>query len=367
MKSLFSAATLAILSLAAVAPPSRAAASGAEAPPASAPPASDPAGVDVSTPEGVFAALADELRTTPLTPEQLSAARATIDAAIGAAPNDARWITCQAVLMRGQGKNQDVADLMEKAVKLAPDNPRVQMWYGTSIFENMDNIGMFGKLGAAERAEEAYLKAIELDPKYATPHQGLVQFYANAPGIAGGSLKKARKHAAALMAIGGRFTSDGHTLMAMIAAKDEDWDLAASEHRLASETALDAAGKARALGGLGLMLVRDRGDAQAALKVAEELGAVAPADDTTRDFIRGLAHQKLEQHAEAAADFRRVIEKNPNAVNSRFALGECLEKSGDKAGAAEAFEAFAAKFPSDKRAGDAASRAKKLRKSLNAR
>ena len=92
-----------------------------------------PAGVapmDLGTPEGVYAALNDEARTRPLTEEQLSTARNTIDAASAAAPDDARWMTCRAILMRGQGRAQEVADLMARAVELAPTNPRVQMWYG---------------------------------------------------------------------------------------------------------------------------------------------------------------------------------------------------------------------------------------------
>jgi Tfp pilus assembly protein PilF len=320
---------------------------------------------DLSTPTNVWEALTDENLSFSLSDEQKAAALALIESAAKAEPNDARWVSAQGILHGRMGAKEKAVEFAEKAVKLDPKSARVQFWYGTALFENIENVGMFSKMGYAGDAEKAYLTAVELDPKYMSPHVGLVQFYANAPGIAGGSLKKARKHAQAVVEIGGRSTSVGHSLLANIAVKDEDWDEASKQHRLASETATTPKDKAAALINLGLMLVRERNDPEGAMKVAEEARALVGApDDSMTDFVVGLAKQKQGKHGEAVPMFRSVIAKNPQAMNSRFALAECLEQAGDKAGAAAMFEEFAAKFPNDKRAEDAAKRAKKLRKAL---
>jgi len=325
-------------------------------------PASAPSVAQLTTPDAIFAALTDETNPMSLTAEQRAEMLKVLDAASAANPKDARWVCGRAILVGRNGDKEKAVGLAEQAVKLDPRSSKAQCCYGTALFENINNVGMFSKMGYASDGRDAYLKAVELDPKYVTPHIGLVQFYANAPGIAGGSMKKARQHAEAVVAIGGWATTTGHSMLAMLAAKDEDWDEASKQHRLAADSAATPKDKARALVGLGLMLVRERNDAQGALKIAEEVRTlVGPPDDSSADFVAGLAHQKLNQPELAVPLFRSVIQKNPDAVNSRYSLAQCLEKT-DAVAAATAYEEFAAKFPNDPRAGDAASRAKKLRK-----
>lgn len=325
-------------------------------------PASAPEAAQLTTPESIFAALTDETNPTSFTAEQQADLLRVLDAASASNPKDARWVCGRAILVGRGGEKEKAVELAEQAVKLDPKCAKAQCCYGTALFENINNVGMFSKMGYATDGRDAYLKAVELDPKYVSPHIGLVQFYANAPGIAGGSMKKARQHAEAVVAIGGSATTAGHSMLAMLAAKDEDWAEAAKQHRRAADSAATPKDKARALVGLGLMLVRERNDAQGALKIADEVRTlVGPPDDSSADFVAGLAHQILNQPALAVPLFRAVIEKNPDAVNSRFALAECLEKT-DAVAAASAYEEFAAKFPKDPRAGDATSKAKKLRK-----
>lgn len=329
--------------------------------PAPAAPVAAPA-PDLSTPAAIWEALTSEDRVS-ITPDQITSALPIVESAAQAEPKDGRWLCAQAILRGRLGEKEKAVELAERAVKLAPDNARVQCAYGTALFENINNVGMFSKMGYAGDGEKAYLKAVELDPKYVSPRLGLVQFYSNAPGIAGGSMKKARQHAQAIVDIGGRSASTGHSLLANLAAKDENWDEAAKQHRLASDTAATPRDKAAALINLGLMLVRERNDPDGAIKTAQEARAlVAPPDDSMADFVEGLAMQKQGRHAQAAEMYRAVIAKNPQAVNSRFALAECLEQTDDKAGAAAMFEEFAAKFPKEPRTEDATKRAKKLRK-----
>lgn len=319
---------------------------------------------DLSTPPKVWDAITGN-DPVSLTPEQMRTALSLVESAAASEPKDARWVSAQGILRGWLGEKEKAVEFADRAAKLDPDSATIQFWYGTALFENIQNVGMFSKMGYASDAEKAYLRAIELDPKYVGPRFGLVQFYSNAPGIAGGSMKKARQHAQAVVDIGGKAASTGHSLLAGLAAKDEDWDEAARQHRLAADTATSPRDKAAAFVGLAMMLVRDRDDAEGALKVVGEARTLAaPPDDSMVDFVEAMAKQKQGKHADAAVLYRSVIGKNPRAMNSRFLLAECLEKSGDKAGAAAMFEEFAAMFPNESRAADATKRAKKLRKTI---
>lgn len=337
--------------------PAASAPAGASAPAA-------PAAPDLSTPLKVWDAITGN-DPASLTSEQLRTALSLVESAAVSEPKDARWVSAQGILRGWLGEKEKAVEFGERAVKLDPNSAKVQFWYGTALFENIQNVGMFSKMGYASDGEKAYLRAVELDPRYVGPRFGLVQFYSNAPGIAGGSMKKARQHAQAVVDIGGKAASTGHSLLAGIAAKDEDWDEAAKQHRLAADTATTPRDKAAAFVGLAMMLVRDRGDVDGALKVVGEARAlVGPPDDNMLDFVEAMAMQKQGKHAEATVLYRAVIAKNPRAMNSRFSLAECLEKSGDKAGAAAMFEEFATMFPNEARAADATKRAKKLRKAI---
>ena len=86
----------------------------------------------------------------------------------------------------------------------------------------------------------------------------------------------------------------------------------------------------------------------------------------TARYFRGRALQDLGRYAEAAAEYRAAVEARPEAINSGYGLAECLEKSGDEAGALSAYETFVERHPDDKRASDAKKAIKRLKKKASA-
>ncbi len=332
---------------------------------AGAPAAQPTAPLDLSTPGGLFDALTSDGDAPSLTGDQLQSARDTLARAADREPSEARWLTALAILSLRSGDPQKAVELAEKAARLAPDNPRVQFWHGSAVFENMSNLGMFSKMSAAGTGRDAFEKAVKLDPAYIAPRMGLVKFYTEAPGIAGGSMKKARQHAQAVVELGGRGTVLGHIALAQIAAKDEDWAEAERQYRAAAEQpAATPQARSQSLVALALMKLKQRSDPQGALAVADEARAFNAPNDTGPDFVAGQAHQALKHWTDAIEKFRAVLQLNAKAVNTRFFLAECLAENADPAGAATMYQQFIDLAPKDPRADEAASRIKKLRSKL---
>lgn len=316
------------------------------------------------TPEALYDSLTDVDWAKGFDDAQTKAAKATLESAIQADPKDGRWVCALAVLLLGAQDTAAAVELTEKAVKLAPGNARVHYWRGASIFGNMNNVGMFGKLGAASDGKAAFEKAVELDPTYIAPRLGLIQFYTQAPGIAGGSMKKAREQAQAIIALGGKGIYAGHVSLAQIAVQDKDFKAAATEFRAAADGAADNASRAQALAGLALLTLQNLNDPRGALALCDEIKPLAARDDSTPSFVAGQAHRALKQYPEAIADFRAVLVIKPKAVNTRYFLADCLAETGDVAGAIKVYEEFLEIAPSDPRTDEVAGKIKKLKKKL---
>lgn len=317
---------------------------------------------DLSTPLAIYHAVMDDFPTGPIEEPQLRAALAVVESAAEAEPKQARWAVARSIIVGRLGEKERAVEIAEAAVKLAPEDARAQFAYGAALFDNINNVGMFSKMGVASDGSDAFLKAARLDPSYISPKIGLIQFYSNAPSIAGGSMKKAREQAEAIVAIGGRAVTSGHIALAQLAAKDEQWPDAEKHFRLAADGATDDRSKYQTFGALAQMLVRQRNDAPGALKIVEQMRPLGAATDTTADFIAGQAHQKLGDHPQAIACFRAVLARNSKAVNTRYMLGQSLAATGDTAGAIAVYEELLQIAPTDSRADDVRALIKKLRK-----
>ncbi|MCX6142080.1 MAG: tetratricopeptide repeat protein [Ignavibacteriales bacterium] len=86
-------------------------------------------------------------------------------------------------------------DYLEKAVELVGTEAKYHFMLGNAYGVKAQRAGIFSKLGAASDCKEQYLTAISLDPKYTDARMRLIEFYLEAPGIAGGSEEKAAAEA----------------------------------------------------------------------------------------------------------------------------------------------------------------------------
>ena len=72
----------------------------------------------------------------------------------------------------------------------------------------------------------------------------------------------------------------------------------------------------------------ERGDAAQALVALEKAKRLAPDKASIRERL-GIAYFRLGRFAEAEAEFRALLDLAPNDDYGHYALGRCLEQSGE--------------------------------------
>jgi tetratricopeptide (TPR) repeat protein len=91
-----------------------------------------------------------------------------------------------------QSEDLDIAESwVNKALKQDPDNPLAHFVKGSVMANQASNSSIFLAYGYARDSLKAFKRAVELAPDNVQFRFGLMQYYAQAPGIAGGSEKKA--------------------------------------------------------------------------------------------------------------------------------------------------------------------------------
>lgn len=86
----------------------------------------------------------------------------------------------------------------EKAVADSPESASAHSWLGRAYAQKAIHGSFFTQLGWAKKCRAEFEKAVALDPTDTNARIDLVQYYANAPGIAGGGKDKARVQIRAL-------------------------------------------------------------------------------------------------------------------------------------------------------------------------
>ncbi len=295
--------------------------------------------------------------------DHLEEAEHSIEAAASQEPENVRWQFGKALLLRARGERVPARDLMAKVVAREPDDADHQAYFGVTIFEAIDEVGMFSKMSWGVKGKAALEKAVLLDPNHVLARQGLIEFYLEAPAIAGGSTAKAEEQAKALLAIqGGRGEFQGHLALARVAGERKDWAEMGRQYTLAETAQGDGASATTAMTLHVLALLRDAEDPKGALAVSERWAKSAKPDDTTPVFFMGEAYRKLGNCKAAVERYAKVLAAKPDAVNTRFGIAQCYEKLGESAQAAAHYEGFVRRFPKDARAGEATSAARRLRK-----
>lgn len=90
-----------------------------------------------------------------------------------------------------QHKSDEAVPHLEKAVENAPANSEYRRMLGDAYGMLALKGGKLAALGRAKKCKTAYEKAIALDPKNVQARISLGMYYMQAPGIVGGSRKKA--------------------------------------------------------------------------------------------------------------------------------------------------------------------------------
>jgi len=304
-------------------------------------------------------------------PEELAAARAVLEAQAKREPQVARWTYALARVAsmearRAQGdaakdKRKDALERFEVAVELSPGNADYQYWFAAASFERVDDVNMLSKMSLASDGRKAFEKAIAIDPNFVAARIGLAQFYLGAPGIAGGSVEKAKAQGDALLALPNKTGEyQGRMVLAGIAAHEKDWAEMSRQFTLAETAGGVGADPVAALRSQAWNLLNQKKDPEAAAPVVARYLKVAPADDVTAWFLDAEVKRQLGHCGDALPQYDRVLATRPEAKGSRWGAAVCHEQLGQKDAASKNYEEYASRFPNDDRAKEAKAAIKRL-------
>ena len=225
-------------------------------------------------------------------------------------------------------KYDEAADWLTKAADLAPGQSAVQLWLGRAYGRAIKDASIFKQAGLASKAQDAWQKAIALDPNNLEARDDLVQFYLQAPGILGGSVAKAREQAAEIKK---RDLVKGVQAAVSVAMYEKDTAAAEREYR---EAIQKAPGEPR----LRIALANFYQSQQKWDASFEILDGVLKTDPNRWEALylvgRGAAAsgQRLDRGEEC---LKRYLAHTPAAdepplANAHFRLGLIYQKQGKK-------------------------------------
>jgi tetratricopeptide (TPR) repeat protein len=256
------------------------------------------------------------------------------------------WLGKSYLKIRKWGK---AVKAMEKAVDIEPSNALYRLWLGRAYGENADHRrNPFGAYGDARQCIKQFEKARDLDPENMNIRFDLVEFYAQAPGIVGGSKDKARQEAAVISKLQPKL---GYAARAAILIQEKKWDLAKKEFLQAT---LDFPNDADAHKDLAQFLF-DRENYDGSLAGAQKALKLDGLSKRSRVIMAASQVQlgvKLDDAEKNLTDLVSSPWKDgdPSFEELYFWLGVCYFKNGEKEKAKDAFQSALAHNPEYKKA-----------------
>lgn len=256
-------------------------------------------------------------------------------------------------------KREALIPKLEKCVADLPMSAKCHHALGIVYGASAQSAGLVNGIKYAGRIKDMFAKAVELDPANFDSRRDLNMFYLQAPGIVGGSVRKAYANADAHAKIN---ATQGAILRAEVHAYDKEFEQA---EKLLSAVK-PAAGDDTTPGlltqswiNVGLTMVNDK-KAPAAVAMFERRLAAEPANAA---FLAGLGRAQLESGAVDAAimSLEKVLALDKN-INVHYRLGIAYQTKGDKAKALAALQQFMSSNPGGRAADDAKSRIEALKK-----
>ena len=259
--------------------------------------------------------------------------------ALAAAPLFAQpTLVEQARAAISRGDADAAIEILGKAVAQSPKSAEAHYWLGSAYGVKVQAGGMFAAAQYASNIKEEFEKAVALDPKYVDARFGLVQVYAGAPALMGGSYEKASEQAKEIKAIDPVL---GHRAYAFIYSQQSKPDLAKQEYADAIREQ-PKSGKAHSFFGQYLASAeKNYPAAMAELEAALKIDPKYMPALYHLGRIASLADSNLPRGEEALKQYLAYTpkENEPSLASAQTFLGAVYEKEGKKAEAKQAYEA----------------------------
>lgn len=261
--------------------------------------------------------------------------------ATGAGADEAQNLLCR-VRFELQQWSQAVAEC-QQAVNLNNKNSDYFMWLGRALGQQASHASFLSAYGDAKKSLAAMQTAVQLNPQNGPALSDLGDYYAQAPGIAGGGTSKAQQIASQLDKVdAGRAAQ----LRGDIAMAAKDYTTAENQYKLAATTSPHPADKWTVLASFYKSQQRWN-DLDAAINSCV---SAAARDNQSGVGLYDGAGILIETNRNPALAAKMLEDYLAGSSKSEEApafiayarLGQLKQKLGDAAGAQQAFAAAAA-------------------------
>jgi tetratricopeptide (TPR) repeat protein len=100
-----------------------------------------------------------------------------------------------ALIASTSGKLDKAEKYIEKTIELNAKGADVQFTYAEIMAKQAEAASIFTLTGYIKKVKKAFIAAVELNPENIKYRRALIQFHINAPGMLGGNIDEALKHA----------------------------------------------------------------------------------------------------------------------------------------------------------------------------
>ncbi len=223
----------------------------------------------------------------------------------------------------------------ERAINLKPDNSDFHMWLGRAYGEKADSSSFLTAAELAKKVRNQFERAVQLDGNNLPARSDLSEYYVSAPGFLGGGKDKARAQAEQLLNLD---PATSHWIYGIIAEKDKKYDIAEQEFKAAIQASKEPAKR-----WLDLASFYRRRNRFPELEDAVNRALNVPGRQEHVLFDGAEILNRANRNFNGAIQLLRtyIASKDPSEeapiFEAHYLLGLLLEKTGDKAGAAQEF------------------------------
>ena len=254
-------------------------------------------------------------------------------------------------------KREELIPRAEQCIKELPQSARCHHILGSLYGAAAMSAGIAAGLKYAGNIKDMFQKAVELDPKHFDMRRDLNQFYLQAPGIVGGSVRKAIQNSTDFAKVD---PARAQLLRAEVHIYEKEFDKA--EAILANIKPGADGDLADSLSGatssLGFAMV-NANEAAKAQKLFERQIA-ADASNASAHFGLGRALLEQKQIDASIASMERALQIEPK-LTAHYRLGIAYQTKGDKPKAAAMYKQFLAYSAQGRAADDARKRLDELK------
>ena len=246
---------------------------------------------------------------------KLSEAKSTLEKLISNDKNNAEAHFYLGKTLLRMKDYESASDEFETAIKINWNNADYHFWFAQAMGADALHSSIFTQIMLAPKIKDEYMKTIQINPAHVQGRMGLIGFYRRAPGIMGGSMKKAYSEAKTLISYDEKL---GHYELATLYIADKNIGKAEEEFKFLESKY----GNAKDFSGLyneyGYLLLNDSQFHEAIQKFKKQV-ELDPDNPNSYDSL-GDGYLAAGNKTEAIAQFKKALELDPNFTASKKKL-----------------------------------------------